>query len=175
MIEILSNAEMGEADRLTITGGMAGLALMKNAGKAVAQAVLERQSAGSRVVVLAGPGNNGGDGFVAARVLAEQGYSVKILLAGALDKLKGDAGKAAKAWSRDVELAKPEELAAADIIIDALFGAGLERPVSGLAQAMIEAVNAHGAPVVAVDLPSGINGRSGEGVGTCNPAAKTGT
>ena len=173
MIEILSNAEMGEADRLTIAGGMAGLALMENAGKAVAQAVLERQSAGSRVVVLAGPGNNGGDGFVAARVLAERGYPVKILLAGALDKLKGDAGKAAKAWSRDVDLAKPEELAAADIIIDALFGAGLERPVSGLAQAMIEAVNAHGTPVVAVDLPSGINGSSGEMMGAAIKAEHT--
>ena len=67
MIEILSNAEMAEADRLTIAGGVAGLALMENAGKAVAQAVSARQSPGGRVVVLAGPGNNGGDGFVAAR------------------------------------------------------------------------------------------------------------
>jgi len=173
MIEILSNAEMGEADRLTIAGGMAGLALMENAGKAVTQAVLERQSAGSRVVVLAGPGNNGGDGFVAARLLAERGYPVKILLAGVLDKLKGDAGTAAKAWGRNVDVAKPEELAGADIIIDALFGAGLERPVSGLAQAMIEAVNAQGAPVVAVDLPSGINGSSGEVMGTAIKAEQT--
>src|SRR5262249_62231846 len=109
MIEILSNAEMGEADRLTIADGMAGLALMENAGKAVTQAVLERQSAGSRVVVLAGPGNNGGDGFVVAPLLAERGYPVKILLAGGLGKLNGDAGTAAKAGGGDVDVAKAEE------------------------------------------------------------------
>ena len=82
MIEILSTAEMAEADRLTIAEGKAGLTLMENAGKAVAQAVAGRQSAGGRVVVLAGPGNNGGDGFVAARLLAERGYPVTILLVG---------------------------------------------------------------------------------------------
>jgi len=85
MIEIVSNAEMAEADRLTIEGGTAGLTLMENAGKAVAQAVSGRHSAGGRVVVLAGPGNNGGDGFVAARLLAERGYAVTVLLAGTLD------------------------------------------------------------------------------------------
>ena len=134
MIEIVSNAEMAEADRLTIEGGTAGLTLMENAGKAVAQAVSGRQSAGGRVVVLAGPGNNGGDGFVAARLLAERGYAVTVLLAGTLDKLKGDAAAAAKAWDSGVSVAKSDELAGADIIIDALFGAGLDRPVSGLAR-----------------------------------------
>jgi ADP-dependent NAD(P)H-hydrate dehydratase / NAD(P)H-hydrate epimerase len=173
MIEILSTAEMAEADRLTIAGGIAGRALMENAGKAVAQAVAGRQSAGGRVVVLAGPGNNGGDGFVAARLLAERGYPVTVLLVGALDKLKGDAATAAKAWDRGVAAAKPGELAGADIVIDALFGAGLDRPVSGLAQAMIEAVNAQAAPVVAVDLPSGINGTTGAVMGTAIKAQQT--
>jgi len=173
MIEILSTAEMAEADRLTIAGGTAGLALMENAGKAVAQAVAGRQSAGGRVVVLAGPGNNGGDGFVAARLLAEQGYPVTVLLVGALDKLKGDAAAAAKAWDRGVTAAKPGEFASADIVIDALFGAGLDRPVSGLAQAMIEAVNAQAAPVLAVDLPSGINGTTGAVMGAAIKAQQT--
>lgn len=173
MTEILSNAEMGEADRLSIAGGIAGLTLMENAGKAVAQAVSGRQSAGGRVVVLAGPGNNGGDGFVAARLLAERGYAVTVLLIGALDKLKGDAAAAAKAWGRGVAAAKPDELAGADIIIDALFGAGLDRPVSGLAHAMIEAVNGQAAPVVAVDLPSGINGTSGAVMGAAIKAQQT--
>lgn len=173
MIEILSTAEMAEADRLTIAGGIAGRALMENAGKAVAQAVAGRQSAGGRVVVLAGPGNNGGDGFVAARLLAERGYPVTVLLVGALDNLKGDAATAAKAWDRGVAAAKPGELAGADIVIDALFGAGLDRPVSGLAQAMIEAVNAQAAPVVAVDLPSGINGTTGAVMGTAIKAQQT--
>ncbi len=173
MIEILSTAEMAEADRLTIAGGTAGPTLMENAGKAVAQAVAGRQSAGGRVVVLAGPGNNGGDGFVAARLLVERGYAVTVLLAGAPDKLKGDAAAAAKAWDRSVTAAKPDELAGADIIVDALFGAGLNRPVSGLAQAMIEAVNAQAAPVVAVDLPSGINGTTGAVMGAAIKAQQT--
>lgn len=173
MTEILSNAEMGEADRLSIAGGIAGLTLMENAGKAVAQAVSGRQSAGGRVVVLTGPGNNGGDGFVAARLLAERGYAVTVLLIGALGKLKGDAAAAAKAWGRGVAAAKRDELAGADIIIDALFGAGLDRPVSGLAHAMIEAVNGQAAPVVAVDLPSGINGTSGVVMGAAIKAQQT--
>ncbi len=173
MIEILSNAEMAEADRLTIAGGTAGLTLMENAGRAVAQAVLGRRNDGSRVVVLAGPGNNGGDGFVAARLLAERGYTVTVLLAGTLEKLKGDAAAAAKAWTGPVAVAKPEALAGADIVIDALFGAGLDRPVSGSAQAMIEAVNAQAAPVIAVDLPSGINGTTGAVMGTAIKAQQT--
>jgi len=173
MIEILSNAEMGEADRSTIAGGVAGLTLMENAGTAVAQAVSERASAGARVVVLAGPGNNGGDGFVAARLLAQRGYAVTVLLAGALDKIKGDAAAAAKAWDREVKPAKPDQLAGADIIIDALFGAGLVRPVSGSAQAMIEAANAQTAPVIAVDLPSGINGTTGAVMGSAIKAEQT--
>jgi hydroxyethylthiazole kinase-like uncharacterized protein yjeF len=172
MIEILSNAEMGEADRLTIAGGVASLTLMENAGRAVAQAVSGQSSSG-RVVVLAGPGNNGGDGFVAARLLAEQGYVVTVLLAAALDQLKGDAAAAAKAWDRGVAPAQPDGLAGADIIIDALFGAGLDRPVSGSAQAMIEAVNAQAASVVAVDLPSGINGSTGAVMGTAIKAERT--
>jgi hydroxyethylthiazole kinase-like uncharacterized protein yjeF len=172
MIEILSNAEMGEADRLTIAGGVAGLTLMENAGRAVAQAVSGQSSSG-RVVVLAGPGNNGGDGFVAARLLAEQGYAVTVLLAAALDQLKGDAAAAAKAWDRGVAPAQPDRLVGADIIIDALFGAGLDRPVSGSAQAMIEAVNAQAASVVAVDLPSGINGSTGAVMGTAIKAERT--
>jgi ADP-dependent NAD(P)H-hydrate dehydratase / NAD(P)H-hydrate epimerase len=173
MIEILSNAEMAEADRLTISGGVAGLTLMENAGKAVARAVAGRQSAGGRVVVLAGPGNNGGDGFVAARLLAERGYAVTVLLVGAMDKLKGDAAAAAKAWDRDIAVAQPEAVADADIIIDALFGAGLDRPVSGPALAMIEALNAQAAPVVAVDLPSGINGTTGAVMGIAIRAQQT--
>jgi hydroxyethylthiazole kinase-like uncharacterized protein yjeF len=87
--------------------------------------------------------------------------------------LKGDAAAAAKAWDRGVAVAKPDALAGADIIIDALFGAGLDRPVSGLAQAMIEAVNAQAAPVVAVDLPSGINGSTGAVMGTAIKAEQT--
>ncbi len=173
MIEILTNAEMAQADRLTIAGGVAGLTLMENAGSAVAETVAARLPVGSRVAVLAGPGNNGGDGFVAARQLAKRGYAATILLVGALEQLKGDAAASAKAWNGPIAAAVPAGLAGADIVVDALFGAGLDRPVDGVARAMIEAVNAQGAPVVAVDLPSGINSNSGAVMGVAARAAQT--
>jgi ADP-dependent NAD(P)H-hydrate dehydratase / NAD(P)H-hydrate epimerase len=174
MIEILTNDEMAQADRLTIAGGVAGLTLMENAGGAVADAVLGYHlDPGSRVVVVAGPGNNGGDGFVAARLLAEHNYVVKLLLVGELEKLKGDAASAAKKWNGEIVAARPDGLQCADIVIDALFGAGLDRPVGGLAYAMIDAINVQAAPVVAIDLPSGINGTSGAVMGAAVNAGRT--
>ena len=107
MIELLSNAEMAEADRLAIAGGTAGIDLMEQAGRAVADAVAARHAAGSRVVVVAGPGNNGGDGFVAARLLAERGYRVAVLLAGEVARLKGDAALAAQRWKGPIASAHP--------------------------------------------------------------------
>jgi hydroxyethylthiazole kinase-like uncharacterized protein yjeF len=173
MIEILSNAEMSQADRLTISGGVAGIALMQNAGAAVAEAVVARRSGGGRVVVVAGPGNNGGDGFVAARLLAARGYAVEVLLVGKAEALKGDAALAAQAWAVPFVPADPVRLAHADIVVDALFGAGLDRPVEGLPRTMIETMNAQSAPIVAVDLPSGINGTSGAVMGVAVHAAHT--
>jgi hydroxyethylthiazole kinase-like uncharacterized protein yjeF len=173
MIEILTNAEMAQADRLTIVGGVSGFSLMESAGEAVADAVSTRQAPGGQVVVVAGPGNNGGDGFVAARLLAESHYAVKVLLVGEPQKLKGDAAKAAKKWKGQIVAAQPAELHGSDILIDALFGAGLDRPVGGLAHSMIEAMNAQGAPIIAVDLPSGVNGTSGAVMGAAVNASQT--
>ncbi len=176
MIELLTNTEMGEADRLAIAGGVAGIELMERAGGAVADAVAARHPVGGRVVVVAGPGNNGGDGFVAARLLAGRGYRVQVLRAGDVANLKGDAALAARKWTGPVATAQPGALGgplAADVVIDALFGAGLDRPVDGLARAMIESMNAQPAPVVAVDLPSGINGTTGAVMGAAVKAART--
>jgi len=173
MIELLSNAEMAEADRLTIAGGTAGIALMEEAGAAVAATVAKAHAPGGRVVVVAGPGNNGGDGFVAARLLAERGYDVQPLLLGEVARLKGDAALAAKRWEGTTVAAVPANLAGAAVIVDALFGAGLDRPVEGDARALIEAMNAQAAPVVAVDLPSGINGTSGAVMGVAVKAVQT--
>ena len=164
MFELLSNAEMAEADRLTAASGVPGRALMENAGRAVAEEVMLRHPRGSRVSVVAGPGNNGGDGFVAARLLSQRGYSVRVLLLGERNRLKGDAALAAQDWKGSCEPASPEALRANEVVVDALFGAGLDRPVEGGARAMIEAMNA--APDVhAVDLPSGINGSTGAVMG----------
>ncbi len=181
MIELLTTAEMAAADRLTIAGGTAGIALMEAAGRAVAAAVLARHRAGSRVVVVAGPGNNGGDGFVAACILAEHAYHVRILLVSEAGRLKGDAALAAKRWGGPILMASEDGLnarsitadGAIDVVIDALFGAGLDRPVEGLSRAVIESMNAQAAPIIAVDLPSGINGTSGAVMGIAVKAAQT--
>jgi hydroxyethylthiazole kinase-like uncharacterized protein yjeF len=173
MIELLSNTEMGEADKLAIAGGVRGTELMEQAGRAVADAVRARHAVGSRVVIVAGPGNNGGDGFVAARLLAARGYRVTVLLVGDLARLKGDAATMAQKWTGKTEPAEPGKLAGAQVVIDALFGAGLDRPVEGLPRAMIEAMNAQPAPIVAVDLPSGINGSTGAVMGTAVRAAQS--
>jgi ADP-dependent NAD(P)H-hydrate dehydratase / NAD(P)H-hydrate epimerase len=172
MIELLTTVEMAEADRLTIASGTAGIDLMENAGRAVADAatiVLQGRS----VVVVAGPGNNGGDGFVAARILAERGHKVRVSCVGDRARLKGDAALAASRWNGPVEQASPAALGGQDVIIDALFGAGLDRAVEGLPRAMIEAMNTGSAPVIAVDLPSGINGTTGAVMGAAVKAAST--
>ena len=172
MIELLTNAEMAEADRLTIAGGVPGIELMENAGRAVADAAGALLQ-GRRVVVVAGTGNNGGDGFVAARHLAERGFAVRVSLVGDAARLKGDAALAAGRWSGPVEQASPVSLVDCDIVIDALFGAGLDREVEGLPRAMIRAMNAAAAPVIAVDLPSGVNGTTGAVMGGAVNATHT--
>jgi hydroxyethylthiazole kinase-like uncharacterized protein yjeF len=173
MNELLTTAEMGEADRLAIAGGVAGIDLMENAGRAVADATAAAARRGPRIVVVAGPGNNGGDGFVAARLLAERGYGVRVAFVGDLGRLKGDALKAAERWTGPTAEASPNALSNCDVVIDALFGAGLDRNVEGLPRAMIEAINGRGVPVIAVDLPSGINGTTGAVMGAAVKATQT--
>jgi hydroxyethylthiazole kinase-like uncharacterized protein yjeF len=171
VIELLTNAEMAQADRLAVAGGVSSTDLMENAGRAVADYIGRTYPTGTRVVVVAGPGNNGGDGYVAARLLADRGCDVRLLRVGLPGK--GDASRAAGRWKGPVADATPQALAGAGLIVDALFGAGLDRPVSDLPAAMIEAINASGLPVVAVDLPSGISGDSGAVMGAAVKARET--
>ncbi len=174
MIELLTIAEMAEADRLAIAGGVAGIELMENAGRAVADAVARQHARDApEVCVVAGPGNNGGDGFVAARVLAERGFPVCVALLGERGRFTGDAAEAARRWQGRTAAATPDQLAGCGVIVDALFGAGLDRPLEGQAAAMIAAINASEAPVIAVDLPSGINGTSGAVMGVAVKAEET--
>lgn len=161
---VLTNEQMAEADRLTTAGGVSGITLMRNAGEAIAQAVQAHVGAG-RILVVCGMGNNGGDGFVAARALAGMGREVVVMLAGDRDRLKGDAALAAREWLGPVIGPDAGGLAGAAVIVDALFGAGLDRDVTGIHRALIEAINAAGAPVVSVDLASGVNGTTGEVMG----------
>jgi len=172
MIELLTTAEMAEADRRSIASGIAGIDLMESAGRAVADAVAARHPPGLRIAMVAGPGNNGGDGFVAARILGERGYRVRILLVGDAERLKGDAAVAAQRWRGPTVPAAPAALMRADVVVDALFGAGLDRPVEGAARAMIEAIRA-ASSVYAIDLPSGINGTTGAVMGVAVAARET--
>src|SRR4051812_37998099 len=168
---LLPPAEMGEADRLTIAGGVSGSALMENAGRAVADTVARRWSR-RPVVILCGPGNNGGDGFVAARLLAERGWPVRVALLGDSQTLRGDAALAAERWDGAVDPLTTAALSGAGLIIDAIFGAGLARPVEGRPREVIEALDPN-VPVVAVDVPSGVDGASGAVRGIAPRASAT--
>src|SRR5580700_2811378 len=128
---LLTPAQMGEADRLTIASGVSGIDLMENAGRKVADAVSQRWPP-QPVAVLCGPGNNGGDGFVAARVLAERGWPVRLALLGTVAALRGDAAQAGARWPGAVEPLDRVALEGAALLVDGIFGAGLTRPVEGL-------------------------------------------
>lgn len=171
-LALLTAAEMGEADRRTIAAGTPGIVLMERAGAAVARAIRARWSP-RPVAVLCGPGNNGGDGYVIARLLAERGWPVRLASLVPVKALKGDAAEAAAQWQGKVEAADSAVLDGAGIIVDALFGAGLNRAPEGKAAALIEAAAHSGLPVVAVDVPSGLFGDDGSAPGPVAPAALT--
>ena len=171
-MEVLTTEEMERADRLTIAAGTPGFALMLSAGQAVAVAAMDLVEEGS-ILVVAGPGNNGGDGFVAAAELAARGREVQVILLCERDRLQGDAASAARGWKFPVLPFNPQAIGRPALIIDALFGAGLNRPAEGDPHDMIEAINANGAPVLSVDLPSGINGTSAAVMGTAIRATET--
>ena len=156
--ELLSVAEMARADALAIEGGTPGVELMEAAGRAVADRICLRW-ASRPTTVLCGPGNNGGDGFVIARLLAGRGWPVRVALLGDRARLKGDAAVNAERWAGPVEPMSAAALADAELAVDAIFGAGLDREVAGAARAAIEAVG--GRPCVAVDVPSGVDGDTG--------------
>ena len=171
-MEVLTTSEMERADRLAIAAGTPGFALMMSAGQAVAEAAMDFVDEGS-ILVVAGPGNNGGDGFVAAAELAARGREVSVILLCERDNLQGDAALAARGWKYPVLPFNPHAIGKPALIIDALFGAGLDRAVKGEPLEMIEAINANGVPVLAVDLPSGINGTSGAVMGVAVRATET--
>lgn len=172
-LELLTAAEMGRADELTIAGGTPGLTLMENAGRAVSNEAQHMAKPGTRVAVLCGPGNNGGDGFVAARLLSECGYSVSLALLGAREALEGDAAQAAAAWNCPVWPLSTAFVEDAAIVIDALFGAGLSRPLDGMAAEVAEKLGEGKRRVLAVDVPSGVDGTTGEVNGAAVKAERT--
>src|SRR5258706_10968627 len=162
--EILTSAEMAKADAFAVAHGVPSLTLMENAGRAVADAIAARFRP-CAVTVLCGPGNNGGDGFVVARLLDESGFTVRV--AHDADHFSsgsgGDAKEMSARWKGAREALTPAALDGAKLVIDGLFGAGLSRPLEGAPAQIVEALN--DLPGVAIDMPSGVSGDTGGALG----------
>ncbi len=171
--ELLTVAEMSEADRLAVAAGVPSLTLMENAGRAVADEIVKHWSS-CDVAVLAGPGNNGGDGFVAARHLKERGWNVWVETLGDSGPT-GDAAEMRRRWNGETRIVTRARKAG--LVVDALFGAGLSRPLDRNARVVVEALNESGLDVVAVDVPSGLSGDLGRPLdgrdGVCVRARRT--
>ncbi len=172
MSEILTVEQMYAADRWAIARGTSGVTLMEAAGKACADAIMDRFER-CQVAVLCGPGNNGGDGFVIARLLRQAGWGVSIFLMGEREALQGDAGHVAHKWNGPVYSLTPDAIDNAELVVDALFGAGLSKDLEGTPKALADAAAARGTPVMSVDVPSGIDGDTGHVRGTSFRAALT--
>ncbi len=180
-MKIVTAAEMREIDRLTSARfGVPSLTLMENAGTALAEFVASQYPAAKRIGVICGKGNNGGDGFVAARKLHGAGKDVRVLLLAERSELRGDAAEmftklpVAPITASAKEQLKTESARAifdTDVLIDAILGTGFRPPVSGLYAEAIAAMNANSVPIVAVDIPSGADADvMGEQVGAVTRA-----
>jgi len=182
----VTTEQMREIDRRAIQEiGIPGIALMENAGRRVfEESTTMVTPADGTVVVLCGKGNNGGDGFVVVRHLLNNGYDVEVYLVGEMDEVAGDAatnltvvqhmGVAVHEIREQRELSVVvSRLEGAVLVIDALLGTGLRGEVTGIYAGLIAAVNGSQVPVVSVDIPSGLDGDTGEPLGTAIRAART--
>ena len=186
-MRVLNAAQMREADRRTVDDiGIPSLVLMENAGRQTVAAIEAMYSdlADRQVAVLCGRGNNGGDGFVVARTLAQRGVDVSVFLIGRVSEVRGDARINLDILGRlgltVVEVADSQawelhlsEVSDCTLIVDAIFGTGLNAPISGFIESVVADVNASGIPVVAIDLPSGLSADSPEPIGPSIEAGLT--
>ena len=170
---IITPDDMGRIDRAAAVSGLSSYGLMERAGQAVAAAALRRFPGAMRFAVLCGPGNNGGDGYVAARALMEAGAEVAVYAFDDTASVKGDAAEAFGCFAGPVFALDDYAPRAGDVVIDALFGAGLSRDLPEAAVRVIKAVRRNVLPVLAVDLPSGIDGRTGQVRGDAFDAVAT--
>lgn len=172
-VSIITPTEMSAIDRDAARSGIDSFRLMISAGLAVSAAALRLFPQALRFAVLCGPGNNGGDGYIAAAALRLSGAEVAVYALGDPAGLKGDAARAHAQWAGGVEVLPAYRPEPGDIVIDALFGAGLSRPVADEVALAIETITQAGIPVLAVDLPSGVDGRTGQVLGASFHASHT--
>lgn len=170
--EVLTIEQMYEADRRTMAEYSTGMELMENAGRACADVICDEWNAGV-VAILCGPGNNGGDGFVIARHLKERGWLVKVSLLEDRQKLTGDAAAMADRWAGDIAPFDDKSLAGASLVVDAVFGAGLSKPIEGVVAQLFSRMAELELPVMAVDMPSGVDGDTGQIKGVAPRADRT--
>jgi NAD(P)H-hydrate epimerase len=169
---LLDAASARAIDKAAIAAGTPEIDLMERAGAASAAAIVARWQP-RPTLVLTGPGNNGGDGFVVARLLAEAGWPVRVAGMKQRDQLTGAAALAAGRWTGPIEDLTPEAMVGAELIVDSLFGIGLARALDGIVRAVVEAANESAAPIVAIDIPSGIDSDSGAVLGAAIEADLT--
>ena len=169
---LLTPTEMAQADRLAAAAVPGGsFRLMRSAGEAIAAELLARYADAHAFDILCGPGNNGGDGYVVARILAEAGCTVRVRALGT--PVSGDAALAASQWRGATQPLAGFVPTPGAVVVDALFGAGLTRPLEGAAAVAVVACRAAGVRVVSVDLPSGVSGESGRAPGAAFAAELT--
>lgn len=175
-MRVVTAHTMQEIDRRAIDEyGIPGLQLMESAGLGCAEAIIAQYGLKGRAVVVAGKGNNGGDGYVIARLLIQKGWEIKVYVMAGRDQISGDAATNLERLPRDIIHFCPQEgqlpalqmepVFQADVIVDALLGTGLRSDISGVYLEAIELINSSGRPIVAVDIPSGIHGTTGRVLG----------
>ncbi len=175
-MKVVTAHAMQEIDKQAITAfGIPGLQLMESAGRSCAEEIIAEFGLKGRSVVMAGKGNNGGDGYVIARLLGQKGWNVKVIILADREQVTGDAatnleklpGSVINYCTHEGRLSAlhMEEIFQADVIVDALLGTGLHSNVSGIYLEAIDLMNASGRPVVSVDIPSGIHGTTGRVLG----------
>ncbi|MFC1538285.1 NAD(P)H-hydrate dehydratase [Candidatus Latescibacterota bacterium] len=172
-MKVLTAEQMAYVDRTTIESGTPGIDLMRNAGMEVFEFIRDALAISSDIVVFSGKGNNGGDGFRVAELCAKSGYGVHVFLLGKKSKITGDASTCMQDFEKTgheiIEITGEDtlenyskQIMSANLIVDAIFGTGLKGEIEGFPASVIEMINASGAAVVAVDIPSGVNASTGE-------------
>ncbi|MGV6816630.1 MAG: NAD(P)H-hydrate dehydratase [Thiotrichales bacterium] len=175
-VKLLTAAQIRAIEQRVIESGIPGCTLVTRAGRALFNQAVELLPPGGKACVLCGPGNNGGDGYVLARLLAGAGYELQVLSIAVDRKPSGDAARALSDWidaCGEIATFNGQLPADADLIVDAVFGIGLERPLIGMFRSAVEAMNNHSAPVLSVDIPSGIHADTGAALGVAVKADVT--